>query len=35
MLWDFGLDPTALSNETVIREKIAEIDSNFDLVSCA
>jgi hypothetical protein len=35
MLWDFGLDHSQLTNETAIREKILEIDSNFDLVMVA
>ena len=33
MLWDFGLELAALNNETAVRAKINEIDSNFDLVS--
>jgi len=32
MLWDFGLELAGLNNETAIRAKIDEIDSNFDLV---
>ena len=32
MLWDFGLNPVSFDNDTVIKAKIAEIDSTFDLV---
>lgn len=35
MLWDFGLELSGLNNETAIRSKINEIDSNFDLVMVA
>ena len=30
MMWDFGLNPVSFDNDTVIKAKIAEIDSTFD-----
>ena len=32
MLWDFGLDEIHFENSTVIRSKIEEIESTFELV---
>lgn len=32
MMWDFGLDPAFFNNWTAINDKIAEVDSTFDLV---
>lgn len=32
MLWKFGLDLGLLNNKAAIKEKILEIENNFDLV---
>ena len=32
MMWDFGVDPSQFDNESVIFDKVQEIDDTFDLV---